>query len=182
MGSFSSESRPRGANAENGRSRLAAVIYTHTNSAMANKEKTLAQKASQTLHQEGINRPACVCVCESCVIYLCARFIHKRSDFPRERIERLHGVRWGNVPLPFVPPAISAMQQAAIVGAGSRDRKFHQTHTSQRRPGEVLLKRLNQGPEGRKSSFILNDVSSGENYLLPGVLGACSTVRWASAP
>lgn len=29
MGSFSSESRPRGANSANGRSRLAAVIYTH---------------------------------------------------------------------------------------------------------------------------------------------------------
>lgn len=102
-----------------------------------------------------------------CVFHLCAGFIHKGSDLPRERVERLHGIRWRGAPPPVVPLGLSALRQAVIIAAAASRASSHPGFTHE-----------TQIPSYRHSGL----VQVGENYLLPGVLGWCSTVRWASAP
>ena len=91
MGSFSSESRPRGANAANGRSRLAAVNYTNADLVFPSVLQIQVDKHNRLYG-----------------IYLCGGFTDKRSDFPR--------VTGRNT-----PPSFMAVQQTVVIATGKGD-------------------------------------------------------------
>lgn len=61
---------------------------------------------------------------QSYLTYLRVGFIHKGSDFPCERIERLHRVRGRNAPPHFLPPSFSTVRQAVIVTTGKTELLF----------------------------------------------------------
>lgn len=94
MGSLSSESRPRGANAANGRSRPAAVcIYTHTHIGLNSTQTTCSTSpTSQNPIPFGSYRRV--------------GFIDEGSDLPGEGVQRLQRVGGGGL---LVPPAAAVL-------------------------------------------------------------------------
>lgn len=107
------------------------------------------------------------------MIYLCAGFINEGSDFPCKCIERLHWIRGRNAPPPVIPPSFPTLGQTVIIATEERNA-----------PTESFTKFTLKLKLHVNESINLPHLQTtrGENYLLPGVLGTCSTVRWASGP